>query len=594
MNKLLHKIVFIFIMLAISGQSLAQDEILISGHVMNIDNGNPVPDHPVMIFNRDLLINYAVFTDQDGYFEDTLLLQGIFIDTLFILTIDCIQEPHIQIFSNPTGQIYAFFEICVENYPPFCEAYFTYWPGIMDPLEVEFIDLSLGMIDDWYWDFGDGNYSIEQNPVHIYNEPGYYPVCLYISNQDSLFPCSDYFCEMVIVGDTSSCKASFDFTLDSLSAEPNVFQFFDRSTGNIDQWFWDFGDGSYAEEQNPEHQYLQEGTYDVCLTVVSSFNPVHCWDMTCKLVSTPTYTYFGGQVFAGNFPLNNPASTGDTGIACLYKVNHNELIAFDTNVFYNNAGLYAFNFLLEGEYVVKVGLSRNSEHYKDYFPTYYQGDLSWTAAGTVLLNDTIFDANVQLIPTTSVAYGPGNINGHVRFTEGSPISGPQQLNEVEVILFAEDDTPLIFVHTDVSGYYEFNDLPYGLYKLTAEETGYYGEVKTVILNQHNFFADSIDLVIHESPTFGIQEDDNGGFTVSHIYPNPASDEINLDIKLQDNICIKLLITDLTGRSCYSGKYCLSTGLNRLRIPVAELSKGVYIITMGSSSSPRKISRKFVK
>jgi PKD repeat protein len=35
-----------------------------------------------------------------------------------------------------------------------------------------------GTVNNWYWDFGDGTTSTEQNPVHIYKKPGIYSVML--------------------------------------------------------------------------------------------------------------------------------------------------------------------------------------------------------------------------------------------------------------------------------------------------------------------------------------------------------------------------------------------------------------------------------
>lgn len=44
----------------------------------------------------------------------------------------------------------------------------------MAPLTVQFTDHSTGAIDRYAWDFGDGQASAEQNPVHTYAEPGMY------------------------------------------------------------------------------------------------------------------------------------------------------------------------------------------------------------------------------------------------------------------------------------------------------------------------------------------------------------------------------------------------------------------------------------
>ncbi|MCC4765836.1 PKD domain-containing protein [Methanosarcina sp. DH1] len=48
---------------------------------------------------------------------------------------------------------------------------------------------------------------------------------------------------------------------------PLTVEFTDKSTGIPTRWKWSFGDGTTSREQNPEHQYLQEGKYKVTLTV---------------------------------------------------------------------------------------------------------------------------------------------------------------------------------------------------------------------------------------------------------------------------------------------------------------------------------------
>ena len=45
---------------------------------------------------------------------------------------------------------------------------------------VAFTDESKGVITSWNWDFGDGKTSTEQNPIHIYSNPGQYIVILSI------------------------------------------------------------------------------------------------------------------------------------------------------------------------------------------------------------------------------------------------------------------------------------------------------------------------------------------------------------------------------------------------------------------------------
>ena len=46
------------------------------------------------------------------------------------------------------------------------------------PLEVQFINFTSGTVTNWYWDFGDGHYSEQREPVHPYNVSGIYNVTL--------------------------------------------------------------------------------------------------------------------------------------------------------------------------------------------------------------------------------------------------------------------------------------------------------------------------------------------------------------------------------------------------------------------------------
>ncbi|MEL6131747.1 MAG: PKD domain-containing protein [Bacteroidota bacterium] len=61
-----------------------------------------------------------------------------------------------------------------------------------------------------------------------------------------------------------------NFTVDKEQADiatgPAEFTFQDQTEG-VTKWFWDFGDGSYSNKQNPVHLYKGAGTYTVSLTV---------------------------------------------------------------------------------------------------------------------------------------------------------------------------------------------------------------------------------------------------------------------------------------------------------------------------------------
>jgi PKD repeat protein len=63
-----------------------------------------------------------------------------------------------------------------------------------------------------------------------------------------------------------------NFSADSTGGVvPITVQFTDLSTGDIDSWLWNFGDGATSTEQSPNHQYAAAGNYTVSLTVTNRF-----------------------------------------------------------------------------------------------------------------------------------------------------------------------------------------------------------------------------------------------------------------------------------------------------------------------------------
>ncbi|MDZ7743115.1 MAG: PKD domain-containing protein [Bacteroidota bacterium] len=132
-----------------------------------------------------------------------------------------------------------------------------------NPLTVDFMDLSTGNIDSWSWDFGDGSNSTDQNPQHIYNDPGTYTVSLEVSGPggSSTETKNDYI-------QVNQSQFTADFVGDPTSGQfPLEVEFTDLSSGNIDSWKWYFGDGNTSADQNPVNTYQNSGTYSVALKV---------------------------------------------------------------------------------------------------------------------------------------------------------------------------------------------------------------------------------------------------------------------------------------------------------------------------------------
>ena len=163
--------------------------------------------------------------------------------------------------------------------------------------------------DSVQWSFGDGTISTENNPSHLYNQPGVYRVCLYINRLNGTSICRSEYCSNVII-DTpqNACNltASFTYQLSPITV-PFSFSFANTSTplSNVDSSFWNFGDGSAIEVNRnvTTHSFRNPGVYDVCLTVKKvqpgTINTI-CERQTCQriIIDTPQtqcniQAYFG-------------------------------------------------------------------------------------------------------------------------------------------------------------------------------------------------------------------------------------------------------------------------------------------------------------
>lgn len=58
-----------------------------------------------------------------------------------------------------------------------------------------------------------------------------------------------------------------DWTFKVIDRPERIVAFRDRSKGDITNWHWDFGDGSFSDKQNPIHSYQEAGKYIVVLTI---------------------------------------------------------------------------------------------------------------------------------------------------------------------------------------------------------------------------------------------------------------------------------------------------------------------------------------
>jgi len=180
---------------------------------------------------------------------------------------------------------------------------------------VQFVDQSntAGFNAIYTWDFGDGNTSSQQSPVHTYAQPGGYIACLSVeigpnNGNDSCFAT---FCDTIFISSMpSGCDSTafVDVTGQDVGNGAGAFS----ALGNVqfDGYNWNFGDSSGVISGNVTqlHQYVQPGIYTVCVDAwyVNQFQD------TCTVTDCAVIT-IGGMSMACDttqFVFFQPSPTG--------------------------------------------------------------------------------------------------------------------------------------------------------------------------------------------------------------------------------------------------------------------------------------------
>ncbi|MEW6072794.1 MAG: PKD domain-containing protein [Planctomycetota bacterium] len=152
--------------------------------------------------------------------------------------------------------------VLVEIPPPAAE--FTGTPTAGEaPLDVAFTDLSTGEASAWSWSFGDGGTSGARHPSHTFQVPGTFTVSLTASGPGGADTETkvDY-----IVADAPPPPAADFAGAPTAGNAPLDVVFTDLSTGHVNAWSWDFGDGGTSAAQHPAHTYALPGTFTVSMT----------------------------------------------------------------------------------------------------------------------------------------------------------------------------------------------------------------------------------------------------------------------------------------------------------------------------------------
>ena len=216
-----------------------------------------------------------------------------------------------------------------------------------------FIDastISLGNITGWNWDFGDLNYSTNQDENHHYAQDGTYTV-QHIATSDN--GCKDtieqdiviYPMPQVAFSMQNAClEQTIPFTDNSIINSPGV----------LNQWTWNFGDNTPPVSlQNPLHLYQNPDTYSVTLTVTSTDNCTSNFQQDVTVYPLPLVSFTASEVCENQPPTvftntSTIQSGSNVGFSWEFGDNNSSTSALENPT---------FNYGRHGDFVVQLAVT---------------------------------------------------------------------------------------------------------------------------------------------------------------------------------------------------------------------------------------------
>ncbi|MEZ5174397.1 MAG: PKD domain-containing protein [Bacteroidia bacterium] len=409
--------------------------------------------------------------------------------------------------------------------------------------------------------------------------PGVYSVCHIVQNNAA--SCFDSLCvEIVLTADTvgNDCNAYFSASVSQ--AYPLRMLFSNMSTpgaSNSASFYWELGDGVVSDAINPEHTYPEAGYYTVCLTITTD----NCSSTYCDMIYVPgennTSYYIAGQVFAGN-------NIADIGSAKLFSYDPVSMAVELIQTVSLDSGYYYFDGLEAGTYLVKAGLNENSAYFGNYVPTYFGSQYYW------------FNAEPIVVPSSGTGYiislmwagnngGPGWVNGDIddgpyRLSGAAGASSALLVSDADVIVTDLTGNPQRFTVSDNNGEFMISNLAYGTYRLMADVAGMICVPVEFTISPATPNV-SISLVMGDEIT-GIAE--TPAVSIGALYPNPASNQVNMNITLKQSEKLNITITTTAGQLIRTEARTISAGSQTLGVPVSGIANGFYFLSISDANN----------
>ncbi len=169
---------------------------------------------------------------------------------------------------------------------------------------------------NYSWDLGDGSASVNASPSHLYTSYGSYPASLTVT---SINGCTNNISRAVNVFALPTANFAFD-----PACEDSPAQFNDRSSvpeGNVNSWYWTFGDGNIGTLPSPSHTYTNQGSYPIHLLISTDHGCQDSTDGMIRIIPRPVVDFLTESACQGTVVQLTDQSFPITGSIVQYTWN---------------------------------------------------------------------------------------------------------------------------------------------------------------------------------------------------------------------------------------------------------------------------------
>lgn len=331
---------------------------------------------------------------------------------------------------------------------------------------------------------------------------------------------------------TPECKVEPVYKV--VDATKFAYKFFARSSSPVEIWDWQFGDGSFSNEAEPEHQYEKAGIYEVTCTVLT--------ESGCKI---------SGRVLLYAEAPGLPVCPG--GIT---------LTLFDPS----EKGC-------DGKAIVAL-FDQNGTEYKDVIYRWSTGDTGNTASDLCANKPYFIHAQIKDVCQKNTSFTflskptwrVSNSGDLYTFEVENPVEGATYTWKFEDGV--EADGEKVSFRFDKEGTYNVN--------LTVS----FGSVVAATDQKVNVSGLTTGLEVTTKQEF-------------KVYPNPATEKFYIETGNISSDLISLEIFDIQGRILMNRKVEIS-GKERTEVDIRILPSGLYLIRLISPDHSWPLTRLLVR